>query len=693
MDNSAGEDINLEKLVAMRHGASYVRNPQSIRNNSNAGTSTDTTNNRSNHTLSSCISGSAGDALESSLAIDDGHARGASAAVANASHNSCNNTNNNITATPAPFQRQSTPRQPGAFHRQGPRVYSRGKGSLTAHDTQQLRPTETNTHSLTSQGQTTPAGCESIQPTRNHDRLNSNCSGVRNQNGDDDCDNDDDVDSDIGSTTQQLDHDSGEAVEQSALDSSRENDDDETSEARPRPPTWIHMPDEVPPTSGDNKTDEGISSQQIDNLDLEKMLIARHGTSIVRNSVIVPPDTAASANLEQSQNQTSSVGVGGGTEIGVEQYPAVGVPVRDEKESTFSSRDCAVGISVSELASTAVASAMARGTMNRSASSTKKTKVVRAHSNSTSVDISAKSMDASADSVISAKRAALLPSMLEHQRNAEVVERQGEEQSRPSGPLDNNPENNTFPDIEEGGDDYDEVSMAQSSSGNTRQLGDTASTRNLVRAREVTGESIQDLVLGAATPMNPIGEREEIKGGRLAVFLSKRVMIGAFLILCVVVVTVVLAVNRGETKTVLKTQAPTSRPTEAPTVAASASVLLDLPESTLQAIVTDKTSPQALAYQWLLEDPRWMQYDQARLLQRFVLATLYFSTNEPIRNQSHWKIDSHWLSMDHHECSWGYRGEEDVIEPCMDLFTQTKSDSIQNILLVNNGLKGTGKYT
>ena len=663
MDTSGDDDINLEKLVAMRHGRSFVRNSQRNSNHNNAGAT-----NNSNHTLSSIVSGSAGEDFENSFAIDDGHAYDATAAVANANANA-----NNSAA--APFQRQLTPTKPGAFHRQGQHVYSRGKGSLTA---------SANTAAANSrqeQQQNDTVGLRASQ----HDRRNSRPSVNSNDDHDDDDDN-----SDIGSTTQQQ---TNGGHNQGALDSSQEEEDEEEeSETRPRPPTWIQMTEEDETLSANNTDNAAAtaSSGQIDTLDLEKMMIARHGTSIVRNSVTAAANISAqvAASLEQPQNNQATTGESG-MQVGVEQHPAVGVPVRDGRSSRVSPRDCAVGIVAAQPAVTKASSSTgnATGTKNRSMNKKKKRAI---RTTSSSMDVSAKSMDVSAKSNISAKRAALLPLMMEHQENANAEERRRAEQRRLAGMLGDNSGNSNFHDIEEGGDD----SMARSRSRQSRQLGDDSSTRNLVRAREVTGESMQDLVLGAATPMNAIGENEENKAGKLAVYLSKRVIIGACLLICVVIIAVVVAVQRGGgTEIVTRTEAPSAQPTTAPTVAATDIVVLDLPESTLKAITMDKTSPQALAYQWLLDDPQWPQYEQGRLLQRFVLATLYFSTNAPTRDQSHWKIDKNWLSLEHHECSWGYRGEKDVIEPCMDLSTQAVSDTIQNILLVNNGLKGTCKYS
>jgi hypothetical protein len=57
-------------------------------------------------------------------------------------------------------------------------------------------------------------------------------------------------------------------------------------------------------------------------------------------------------------------------------------------------------------------------------------------------------------------------------------------------------------------------------------------------------------------------------------------------------------------------------------------------------------TPQFLALTWLTKDLALDSYTNLQKLQRFVLATLYYSTNGP-----NWKISDGWLS-DAHECYW-----------------------------------------
>jgi hypothetical protein len=60
-----------------------------------------------------------------------------------------------------------------------------------------------------------------------------------------------------------------------------------------------------------------------------------------------------------------------------------------------------------------------------------------------------------------------------------------------------------------------------------------------------------------------------------------------------------------------------------------------------------KNSPQALAIDWILQDPLVFQYPDWRILQRYALATLYYAT----QGQS-WTDSTQWLTYDTHECEW-----------------------------------------
>ena len=71
-----------------------------------------------------------------------------------------------------------------------------------------------------------------------------------------------------------------------------------------------------------------------------------------------------------------------------------------------------------------------------------------------------------------------------------------------------------------------------------------------------------------------------------------------------------------------------------------------LPEYTLSSL-NQTLAPQTEALNWLLEDPRVSNYKDKRLLERFALATIYFSLNGP-----EWREQELWMNYSHHECEW-----------------------------------------
>lgn len=76
-------------------------------------------------------------------------------------------------------------------------------------------------------------------------------------------------------------------------------------------------------------------------------------------------------------------------------------------------------------------------------------------------------------------------------------------------------------------------------------------------------------------------------------------------------------------------------------------------------------TPQFFAYDWLLNDPDFLEYDDVRLLQRFALVTLYFSTDG-----ENWQRNDRWLSEEN-ECLW-YTTSSSL--PCDDDLLYTAVD-------------------
>ncbi|CAB9528145.1 Leucine Rich Repeat [Seminavis robusta] len=73
-------------------------------------------------------------------------------------------------------------------------------------------------------------------------------------------------------------------------------------------------------------------------------------------------------------------------------------------------------------------------------------------------------------------------------------------------------------------------------------------------------------------------------------------------------------------------------------------ILSLLPDNTQ---LSQATSPQYRAYNWILEDSSNAQYADWRIQQRYALATLYFSTEG-----DSWTENGSWLSYIVHECDW-----------------------------------------
>lgn len=68
--------------------------------------------------------------------------------------------------------------------------------------------------------------------------------------------------------------------------------------------------------------------------------------------------------------------------------------------------------------------------------------------------------------------------------------------------------------------------------------------------------------------------------------------------------------------------------------------------------LADKQSPQYKAFKWILtQDPRQVSGDDPDLLQRYALATLYYSTNGIDTSVNSWVNNKGWLTSEH-ECGW-----------------------------------------
>jgi len=88
----------------------------------------------------------------------------------------------------------------------------------------------------------------------------------------------------------------------------------------------------------------------------------------------------------------------------------------------------------------------------------------------------------------------------------------------------------------------------------------------------------------------------------------------------------------------------------------------------------DVSSPQYQALDWLLQDPFYPTYSGARVVQRWAMATFFFSTNG-----NNWDQSDNWLG-DMNECSWFSKRQGDVCDG---------DGNVRKIDLDSNNLAGT----
>lgn len=156
----------------------------------------------------------------------------------------------------------------------------------------------------------------------------------------------------------------------------------------------------------------------------------------------------------------------------------------------------------------------------------------------------------------------------------------------------------------------------------------------------------------------------------------KRVMSRRFIVL--IVVAAVLAVGGLVAGIILgmsKSEGIQEVPPAAAEFAHTESSLLDLVVTSSRdggAAVNDQNSPQAAAYQWLWMDPNLANYSDARIMERYALATLYMSAGG-----TDWKNNTGWMSYDVPECSWANI-------QCNNVY-----DRVERIIMEKHGLVGT----
>ena len=130
------------------------------------------------------------------------------------------------------------------------------------------------------------------------------------------------------------------------------------------------------------------------------------------------------------------------------------------------------------------------------------------------------------------------------------------------------------------------------------------------------------------------------------------------------------------------TEAPTPEPSRRDTREDLIQILSIVSPDSLGAI-SNETSPQFKAMEWLSEDPNYRAYSFDSVIQRWVLATLYFSTSGDLwkrkRGQVRLSHSTDWLTYSH-ECKWYSTHYHNTCD---------KNGKIVTIHLANCGLVGT----
>jgi Leucine-rich repeat (LRR) protein len=129
-------------------------------------------------------------------------------------------------------------------------------------------------------------------------------------------------------------------------------------------------------------------------------------------------------------------------------------------------------------------------------------------------------------------------------------------------------------------------------------------------------------------------------------------------------------------------------PTLAPSLSSEEFFASLLPGVTRQVIHMDPTSAQSQALQWLLQDPNYTSYTKDRLLQRFALATFYYSTKPDALS---WTRDDDWLDYNVHECQWYLTSHVDLLTRQLVLEDSAcnEEETYVRLWLYNNTLAGS----
>ncbi|CAB9525968.1 expressed unknown protein [Seminavis robusta] len=178
---------------------------------------------------------------------------------------------------------------------------------------------------------------------------------------------------------------------------------------------------------------------------------------------------------------------------------------------------------------------------------------------------------------------------------------------------------------------------------------------------------------------DPTGMTDEQKKKQKQQTMMESLMVPAAIgvtvvvVIIIIVVIVVTTAGGGEDETTIPMTTSTGEPEDEGTKAPLEEFAQDaFPQSTIDQIHMGAT-PQAQAYDWMVEDPALASYTHSRIRQRFALATFYFATGE-------WRDHTGWTNTTLHECDWF---SKKATGACDDM------DQMIHLALSDNDLEGT----
>ena len=197
---------------------------------------------------------------------------------------------------------------------------------------------------------------------------------------------------------------------------------------------------------------------------------------------------------------------------------------------------------------------------------------------------------------------------------------------------------------------YDEKSSAFLAKSKT--LPNSSNKSDTAWTEDATNRSNTNVPVFEAAKLYPVMDED---GNEETGSSKKRwYCVGACLLLIVVAAVVVgVVVAGGGTNDVTSAASQSITEADTPAVAPNdldLSLMPDLPAITVQSL-RDPESPQALAFNWLVEDPSFVIYPKWRQRQRFALATFYYALNGPNWPTSNEQVNG-WMDYNISECDW-----------------------------------------